>query len=132
MRRATALFVFVSVVACGGGSPSRETAPAPTSGAEDEESLQLDSGGTEAEPMLAGWQSELSDLESAIEADERTLSTTIDASRCDDAGDLADRICELADRICGIAEEHPEASPRCDDAGDRCARSRERVADECG
>lgn len=119
------------VVACG-GAPAREAAPASTSGAEEEESVQLDSAGASPEPMVVGWQAELNELERELESDVQSLSTTIDASRCDDAGDLADRICELADRICGIAEDHPEASPRCDDAGDRCARSRERVADECG
>jgi hypothetical protein len=131
MRSAPWLVSLLFVVACG-GAPAREAAPASTSGAEEEESVQLDSAGASPEPMVVGWQSELNELERELDSDVQSLSTTIDASRCDDAGDLADRICELADRICGIAEDHPEASPRCDDAGDRCARSRERVADECG
>lgn len=124
-------FFGVFLAACGGSAPE-SSAPAATSGAEEEESVQLDAVAEEPTPMLAGWQGELRELEGELDAETRSLSDSVDAGRCDDAGDLTDRICELADRICSIAEEHTEATPRCEDAEERCHRSRERVADECG
>ncbi|MCA9615442.1 MAG: hypothetical protein H6722_22465 [Sandaracinus sp.] len=133
MRRLLlASFPFV-LFACGGASAPAPAAETTATSGEEEESMQLDdSGGAGASPMITGWQSELNDLQSALDSDASQLSSTIQSGRCDDAGELAERICELADRICSIAEEHAEASPRCDDAEERCSRSRERVADECG
>ena len=51
MRSAPWLASLLFLVACG-GAPAREAAPASTSGAEDEESVQLDSAGSEPEIKL--------------------------------------------------------------------------------
>lgn len=126
--RSVVVVLWVSGSLGCGGAPAREGA-APASAWESGGDEEAEAQG--AQPMVVGWEAELSELVDRLESETVHHATALHAGRCDDGEELAERICGLAERICEIAESHAAAQPRCDDAETRCASARERVADEC-
>jgi hypothetical protein len=118
-----ALLLGMGMTGCAAGMKS---APPPASSQE-----QMEEPARAADLLQAEtWTEELARLDQRL----GDRIAAMDPARCDQAGELRDRICALADKLCELAERHPDRpdlEDRCADGRMRCDRARRVVGERC-